>query len=376
MSQSELHVHNMVSLRTSLTLAVTFIATVSLVSIDAKRVHVAQRQPQSISNGNIINKNNNNNNPQGYRLQLKYKVTRLNTSASAVVQLPEATTSLSGLRSAIVLSNSKRTFQSLTSQPDRTNNERGAKRIPFSSQKSSHGGLQLPKGLTSSGNDVDGTSRTDSSLSRKSSSLSQRQQRRRQLEKRRRRRRRRKNRRDSRRKSNSRYSNRDRDAKRRKKLRGISKLVFQRLSANSDKGSSRGTQSGSGRGKDSSRRRKGRKKSKNKKIVIAEQVNFPPLKERCKTQPMQQEIRVEGCSAKSIMNNFCYGTCISVYIPEARGTGDGDPSFVSCGFCRPRDVQHISVQLRCRSRNGRVRLERRRVPYVKECRCMAQKVQL
>lgn len=124
-------------------------------------------------------------------------------------------------------------------------------------------------------------------------------------------------------------------------------------------------------------RRRGKKRqrkipSSQTSMVLTHKSNFPPLKERCKTRPMQQEIKVKGCAPKTITNNFCYGQCNSFYIPELQGRGDGPPSFLSCSFCRPRVIRHIIVQLRCMGRNGRARWKKRKVPYIKQCKCIAQ----
>ena len=277
------------------------------------------------------------------------------------------------IHSAIVLSSSSRqSLHSVTTESDANPTDR-QKFIRLSKATRQDISLEIPKRSS----EEDSTFEDVDSVFGKTSSLSGKKKPNRYRRKNRRRK--------SRRYSSRKLTQLNKEATRRKtKLQGISRFAFQLLSANSDRSKSKGkghvpTKNEPGKTrKDSAKRRRGRKnKKKNKKIVIAEQVNFPPLKERCKTQPMRQEIRVEGCSPKAVMNNFCYGQCISVYIPEAQGTGRGRPSFVSCGFCRPKDIQHISVQLQCRGRKSwRMRWVRQKVPFVKECRCMDQKVKV
>ena len=98
-------------------------------------------------------------------------------------------------------------------------------------------------------------------------------------------------------------------------------------------------------------------------------------KEWCKTQPLKQVIRMRGCLRTKILNNFCYGQCNSFFIPKKARRDKNAEAFLSCGFCRPRRFRWILVTLRCPSSKG-LRFKRKRVQYIKKCRCMAQDVSM
>ena len=98
-------------------------------------------------------------------------------------------------------------------------------------------------------------------------------------------------------------------------------------------------------------------------------------KEWCKTQPLKQVIRMRGCLRTKILNNFCYGQCNSFFIPKKARRDKNADAFLSCGFCRPRRFRWILVTLRCPSPKG-LRFKRKRVQYIKKCRCMAQDVSM
>uniref|UniRef100_A0A3B1JEM7 Gremlin 1, DAN family BMP antagonist n=1 Tax=Astyanax mexicanus TaxID=7994 RepID=A0A3B1JEM7_ASTMX len=85
----------------------------------------------------------------------------------------------------------------------------------------------------------------------------------------------------------------------------------------------------------------------------------------CKTQPLKQALREEGCLTRYIINSFCYGQCNSFYIPRHLHQGDG--AFQSCSFCKPKSFTAVSYTLQC---PGQIpRLRRKRVLRVKQCRC-------
>jgi hypothetical protein len=109
-----------------------------------------------------------------------------------------------------------------------------------------------------------------------------------------------------------------------------------------------------------------------KNAVVVTQMTYLK-KDWCKTQPLKQVVRMKGCLRTKIMNNFCYGQCNSFYIPKKARKDKDTEAFLSCGFCRPRRVRWILVTLRCPGPNG-MRFKRKRVQYVKKCRCMAQDV--
>ncbi|XP_046666866.1 gremlin-1-like [Homalodisca vitripennis] len=101
-------------------------------------------------------------------------------------------------------------------------------------------------------------------------------------------------------------------------------------------------------------------------------------KDWCKTEPLIQVIREEGCSSVTILNRFCYGQCNSFYIPKSpRRKGkavkiDSDgSSFKSCAFCKPKQMSWMTVTLRCRKKK-KPSLRRKRVLRVKQCKCITQ----
>ena len=96
-------------------------------------------------------------------------------------------------------------------------------------------------------------------------------------------------------------------------------------------------------------------------------------KERCKTQPFKQVIREKGCLSRTIVNNFCYGQCNSFFIPKTTKKGIEDPSFISCGLCKPRKYANIRVTLLC-PRNKNKKMVRKKVLRIKKCQCIAQQV--
>uniref|UniRef100_A0A182NTM4 CTCK domain-containing protein n=1 Tax=Anopheles dirus TaxID=7168 RepID=A0A182NTM4_9DIPT len=122
-------------------------------------------------------------------------------------------------------------------------------------------------------------------------------------------------------------------------------------------------------------------------------------KDWCKTEPLVQRIREEGCLSRTIVNRFCYGQCNSFYIPkspkrrrhhgkptvasysvasrrEMDGTGDFEdedltgPAFRSCAFCKPKKFTWMTVTLRCPSLVPQLR--RKRIQRIKQCKCIAE----
>lgn len=106
-------------------------------------------------------------------------------------------------------------------------------------------------------------------------------------------------------------------------------------------------------------------------------------KDWCKSEPLVQKIKEEGCLTRTIINRFCYGQCNSFYIPknprrkyrrkvELEENEDEDqngPAFKSCGFCRPMKFTWITVILRCPSLTPQFR--KKRVQRIKQCKCVA-----
>lgn len=126
-------------------------------------------------------------------------------------------------------------------------------------------------------------------------------------------------------------------------------------------------------------------------------------KDWCKTEPLVQRIREDGCLSRTIVNRFCYGQCNSFYIPKAPkrrrhhhttkptpvtsgysvasrrdmdGTGDFEdedltgPAFRSCAFCKPKKFTWMTVTLRCPSLVPQLR--RKRIQRIKQCKCIAE----
>uniref|UniRef100_A0A182MDT5 CTCK domain-containing protein n=1 Tax=Anopheles culicifacies TaxID=139723 RepID=A0A182MDT5_9DIPT len=136
------------------------------------------------------------------------------------------------------------------------------------------------------------------------------------------------------------------------------------------------------------------KSSKNALVVTRKEYL---KKDWCKTEPLVQRIREEGCISRMIMNRFCYGQCNSFYIPKSpkrrrhggkptvasyaassRRELDGDfededltgPAFRSCAFCKPKKFNWVTVTLRCPSLVPQLR--RKRIQRIKQCKCIAE----
>ncbi|KAF5302394.1 hypothetical protein FQA39_LY10433 [Lamprigera yunnana] len=79
----------------------------------------------------------------------------------------------------------------------------------------------------------------------------------------------------------------------------------------------------------------------------------------CKTEPLVQKIKEEGCLTRTVINRFCYGQCNSFYIPknpkkknkrktiEYEDEDQNGVAFKSCSFCKPKKFTWITVTLRC-----------------------------
>lgn len=106
-------------------------------------------------------------------------------------------------------------------------------------------------------------------------------------------------------------------------------------------------------------------------------------KDWCKTEPIVQKIREEGCIGRTILNRFCYGQCNSFYIPKNpprrrrnrkrvvyEDEWDENQSFKSCGFCKPKRASWIIVTLRCPSMTPQFR--KKKVQRIKQCKCIAE----
>lgn len=106
----------------------------------------------------------------------------------------------------------------------------------------------------------------------------------------------------------------------------------------------------------------------------------------CKTEPLIQKIKEEGCLTRTVINRFCYGQCNSFYIPknpkrrhrhlsssEEREDEDlNGPAFKACAFCRPSKFTWITVTLKCPSLVPSFR--KKRIQRIKQCQCIGADV--
>lgn len=92
-------------------------------------------------------------------------------------------------------------------------------------------------------------------------------------------------------------------------------------------------------------------------------------KEWCRTAPVKQVVRKQGCLKKTIINRFCYGQCNSFFIPRRRGDDVDSNAFKSCAFCRPKRTDFIRVTLTCPGRS--IQKIRKKIEVIKSCNCMA-----
>jgi len=105
----------------------------------------------------------------------------------------------------------------------------------------------------------------------------------------------------------------------------------------------------------------------------------------CKTEPLVQRIREDGCITRTVVNRFCYGQCNSFYIPknprrrksrhrESDEVDDEDwsnaPAFKSCAFCKPKKAAWITIALNCPSQVPQVK--KRRILRIKQCKCITE----
>lgn len=84
----------------------------------------------------------------------------------------------------------------------------------------------------------------------------------------------------------------------------------------------------------------------------------------CKTRPFKQTIKIPGCLPVQVMNNFCYGQCNSLYIPNHASQ---QPLFESCTSCLPQRSFMKTFTLHCPSLP--VKFQKHRYLHSKKCRC-------
>ncbi|XP_022913508.1 gremlin-2-like [Onthophagus taurus] len=102
-------------------------------------------------------------------------------------------------------------------------------------------------------------------------------------------------------------------------------------------------------------------------------------KDWCKTEPLVQKVKEEGCITRTVINRFCYGQCNSFYIPknpkkknrkrteENEEEDENGPAFKSCSFCKPKKFTWVSVTLKCPGLSPPYK--RKRIQRIKQCRC-------
>ncbi|XP_046388919.1 uncharacterized protein LOC124157897 [Ischnura elegans] len=123
-------------------------------------------------------------------------------------------------------------------------------------------------------------------------------------------------------------------------------------------------------------------------------------KDWCRTEPLIQRIKIDGCLTRSMVNGFCYGQCNSFYIPRSPKeipasntsltmSGGHDfirnklgplssipilytQAFMSCSFCKPKEVTWVTISLRCPSIKPAQLTLRRRVERIKQCKCISE----
>lgn len=105
----------------------------------------------------------------------------------------------------------------------------------------------------------------------------------------------------------------------------------------------------------------------------------------CKTEPLVQKIKEEGCLTRTVINRFCYGQCNSFYIPkspkkrnkrktlqEYEDEDQNGAAFKSCSFCKPKKFTWITVTMKCPNMVPIFR--KKRIQRIKQCKCVATDV--
>lgn len=129
--------------------------------------------------------------------------------------------------------------------------------------------------------------------------------------------------------------------------------------------------------------RKVLKSSKNALIVTKKEYL---KRDWCKTEPLIQKVKEEGCLTRTVINRFCYGQCNSFYIPKnprRRNYKHGKmydeddeendlngAAFKSCAFCKPKKFTWITVTLRCPSLVPQLR--KKKIQRIKQCKCISE----
>uniref|UniRef100_A0A7E4WDI8 Bursicon n=1 Tax=Panagrellus redivivus TaxID=6233 RepID=A0A7E4WDI8_PANRE len=101
-------------------------------------------------------------------------------------------------------------------------------------------------------------------------------------------------------------------------------------------------------------------------------------KETCISTIFSQKVHMKGCETKFVLNRYCHGTCPSIFIPGSDMDQDLDQDqphdprtkklqaeFENCTYCRPAEIEDISIPLRC---DEGIRV--RKIVRIKRCACM------
>ena len=86
----------------------------------------------------------------------------------------------------------------------------------------------------------------------------------------------------------------------------------------------------------------------------------------CKTRTLKQVVESDGCRPQQVHNNYCVGQCNSFHIPLS---GERTTAFQSCAVCTPVLAYYKVVTLKCPRKT--VKYKRKRIEYIKKCRCKA-----
>jgi len=92
----------------------------------------------------------------------------------------------------------------------------------------------------------------------------------------------------------------------------------------------------------------------------AENLEFVREKEKCEAIPYKQDIVVDGCTPRTIDNNYCKGKCLSGYVPE-----NGVNGKYRCSSCQPHQTVRKPLVLDCQ--NGQKKIVE--VEIFVSCKC-------
>lgn len=82
----------------------------------------------------------------------------------------------------------------------------------------------------------------------------------------------------------------------------------------------------------------------------------------CRSAMFKERISEPGCESKLVYNRFCYGQCMSFYVPRYPLT-----NFSSCTACVPVLKEKRLIRLKCPQRKTPILFKE--VLFVKSCRC-------